>query len=91
MLRWKLDNLVKENKYLENLINKLKTYRSKLKPSLSEKTFKELVELEEELTEKSNILGAFVGLKQSENTKEKHLKVWDAKLNKIGIRATDEL
>ena len=97
MLRWKLDHLVKEKdfdkkiNYLEKLINKLKTYRSKLKPSLSEKTFKEIIELEEELTEKSNILGAFVGLKQSENTKEKHLKVWDAKLNKIGIKATDDL
>jgi len=51
MLRWKLDRLVKEKdfdkkiKYLEKLINKLKTYRSKLKPSLSEKTFKEIVEL----------------------------------------------
>jgi len=97
MLRWNLNHLIKENdfdkgiKYLENRIIKLKSYKKKLRPSMSEKTFKEIVELSENLEEKSNILGSFFSLKQSENAKEKNLKIWEAKLNKLGIKATDEL
>ena len=89
MLRWNLDHLIKEKdfdkgvKYLESQISKLKSYKKNLKPSMSKKTFKEIVELSEHLDEKSDIIGSFLSLKQSENAKEKHLKIWEAKLNKL--------
>jgi len=97
MLRWNLDHLIKEENFenglnhVDRLINKLRDYKKKLRPSMSEKTFKEIIEISEELGEKSNILGSFVSLKKSENTKEKKVKVWQAKMNKLGIKATDEL
>lgn len=86
--KWNLNDLLKSPKEkdiilkeIEKLVDKLEKYKNKLKPSISETKFYEIIKTLEIIKEKSAVLEGYAGLWSAADTKSQEAKVFESKID----------
>ncbi len=93
---WQLDDIIPNKEFdklyqkVETELKQFKVIKKELSPTLTEKRFKEIMELSEEFKEDLSRLGAYTSLLLATDIKNQEARVFQSKLDNLSIKISEE-